>query len=211
MENRSGGKKLDAILVEHGVQLQLLAYLNVLRNWTDPRGALGAARLIPAGVFYVNLRGQYESGGTRIEVLDDADGARKRAYRHTGRFDASVLPKLDRVGAADQFSYQRNKDGSLRKGSVEALPRAEFEKLSTGLRSNCAEWAVRFFPAWRRWTRIARAVKRRANFAITARRAGLINGRTVIACCAQRQRRFHHELSEPAARSWTAPVLWRFR
>ncbi|MFZ1073456.1 MAG: PD-(D/E)XK nuclease family protein [Verrucomicrobiia bacterium] len=129
MDYKSGGKKLDAILVEHGVQLQLLAYLNVLRNWTDPRGALGAARLIPAGVFYVNLRGQYESGGTRIEVLDDADGARKRAYRHTGRFDASVLPKLDRVGAADQFSYQRNKDGSLRKGSVEALPRAEFEKL----------------------------------------------------------------------------------
>jgi len=75
------------------------------------------------------LRGQYESGGTRLEVLDDADAARKRAYRHTGRFDASVLPKLDRLGAADQFSYQRNKDGSLRKGSVEALPRAEFEKL----------------------------------------------------------------------------------
>ncbi|MGD0253397.1 MAG: PD-(D/E)XK nuclease family protein, partial [Verrucomicrobiota bacterium] len=129
LDYKSSGKKLDAILVEHGVQLQLLAYLNVLRHWADPRGALGVARLVPAGVFYVNLRGQYESGNTRVEVLDDAGDARKRAYRHTGRFDASVLPKLDRVGAADQFSYQRNKDGSLRKGSVEALPRAEFEKL----------------------------------------------------------------------------------
>ena len=129
MDYKSGGKKLDALLVEHGVQLQLLAYLSVLRHWAHPGGVLDVARLVPAGVFYVNLRGQYESGGTRLEVLDDADAARKRAYRHTGRFDASVLPKLDRLGAADQFSYQRNKDGSLRKGSVEALPRAEFEKL----------------------------------------------------------------------------------
>ena len=129
LDYKSSGKKLDAILVEHGVQLQLLTYLNVLRHWADPRDALGVARLVPAGVFYVNLRGQYESGNTRAEVLDDAGDARKRAYRHTGRFDASVLPKLDRLGAADQFSYQRNKDGSLRKGSVEALPRAEFEKL----------------------------------------------------------------------------------
>ena len=29
----------------------------------------------------------------------------------------------------DQFSYNRNNDGSLRKGSTEALPRAEFEAL----------------------------------------------------------------------------------
>ncbi len=129
MDYKSSGKKLDAILLEHGVQLQLLAYLNVLRHWANPRDALGVARLVPAGVFYVNLRGQYESGSTRAEALEDAGAARKRAYRHTGRFDASVLPKLDRIGAADQFSYQRNKDGSLRKGSAEALPRVEFEKL----------------------------------------------------------------------------------
>ncbi|MGD0745206.1 MAG: PD-(D/E)XK nuclease family protein [Verrucomicrobiota bacterium] len=129
LDYKSSGKKLDPILAEHGVQLQLLTYLNVLRHWPDPRGVLGAARLVPAGAFYVNLRGQYESGRTRAEVLDDAGDARKRAYRHTGRFDAGALPKLDRRGRADQFSYQRNQDGSLRKGSVEALPRAEFEKL----------------------------------------------------------------------------------
>ena len=129
LDYKSGGKKLDAILVQHGVQLQLLAYLNVLRHWADPRSVLGVARLVPAGVFYVNLRGQYESGDTRVEVLENAGDARKRAYRHTGRFDASILPKLDRLGASDQFSYQRNKDGSLRKGSVEALSHAEFEQL----------------------------------------------------------------------------------
>ena len=129
LDYKSSGKKLDAILMENGVQLQLLAYLNVLQHWADPRGVLGVARLIPAGVFYVNLRGQYESDNTRAEALNDAGKARRLAYRHTGRFDASALPKLDRLGMADQFNYQRNQDGSLRKGSVEALPRPVFEKL----------------------------------------------------------------------------------
>jgi ATP-dependent helicase/nuclease subunit B len=85
--------------------------------------------LVPVGVFYVNLRGQYESGGTRSEVLAGAGDARKRAYRHTGRFDAGALPKLDSARAADQFNYRINQDGSLRKGLTEALPHAEFNAL----------------------------------------------------------------------------------
>jgi ATP-dependent helicase/nuclease subunit B len=152
MDYKSGQKKLDKILVGHGVQLQLLVYLAAIRSWPpevwaelnlpvffslSPLGRRegeeskisGALKIAPAGVFYVNLRGQYERGQTRDEALADADGARKRAYRHTGRFDAAALPQLDRVRAADQFNYRLNKDGGLRSDSVEALPRAEFEKL----------------------------------------------------------------------------------
>jgi len=129
MDYKSGQRKLDKILVGHGVQLQLLAYLAALRHWPDPRALFGVQQLIPTGVFYVNLRGQYESGGTRDEALADADGARKRAYRHTGRFDASALSRLDRTNAADQFNYKLNKAGGVRSNSVEALPRAEFEAL----------------------------------------------------------------------------------
>ncbi|MGA3162657.1 MAG: PD-(D/E)XK nuclease family protein [Verrucomicrobiota bacterium] len=132
MDYKSGGKKLDAILVEHGVQLQLLAYLNALRHWPNPQTLLEAARLIPAGVFHVNLRGQYESGSTRAEALADADESRRVAYRHTGRFDASFLDKFDNrpnVRCGDQFNYNRNNDGSMRKGSTEALSRPEFGAL----------------------------------------------------------------------------------
>jgi ATP-dependent helicase/nuclease subunit B len=133
LDYKSSSKKLDKILVENGVQLQLLAYLNVLQHWKNPQAVLGVNRLIPAGVFYVNLRGEYKSGGTRTEILADAGEARRKAYRHTGRFDAKVLDRLDRAGAADQFNYRRNNDGSLRKGSVEAMPRVEFEKLLGGV------------------------------------------------------------------------------
>jgi ATP-dependent helicase/nuclease subunit B len=128
IDYKSSHKQLDTILVEHGVQLQLLAYLNVLRHWQNPREIFGAGRLIPAGAFYVNLRGQFGSGGTRGEILGDTEAA-NLAYRHSGRFDAGALDKLDRAGAADQFNYRLNQDGSLRKGSVEALPRADFERL----------------------------------------------------------------------------------
>ncbi len=129
MDYKSSREKLDPVLVGHGVQLQLLAYLAAVRRWPDPRLLLGVDCLNPAGVFYVNLRGQYEPGQTRDEALADQDEARKRAYRHTGRFDAGVLPKLDRTRSADQFNYRLNKDGSLRANSTEALPGMEFKAL----------------------------------------------------------------------------------
>jgi ATP-dependent helicase/nuclease subunit B len=132
IDYKSSRKQLDPVLVAHGVQLQLLAYLSTLRHWPDPRPLFGATRLIPAGVFYVNLRGKYERSENRAEALVDVDAARKLAYRHTGRFDASVLRKLDRrpdVKQGDQFNYRLNKDGSLRGNSAEALGRAEFAKL----------------------------------------------------------------------------------
>jgi ATP-dependent helicase/nuclease subunit B len=145
MDYKSGGQKLDQLLVEHGVQLQLLAYLAAARRWPDPQTLMGVQPLIPAGVFYVNLRGQYEAGHTRTEALADADDARKRAYRHTGRFDAGILSRLDRVKAADQFNYRLNQDGSLRAGSVEALPRAEFEKLLNRVETQLQEMGRAIF------------------------------------------------------------------
>jgi ATP-dependent helicase/nuclease subunit B len=145
LDYKSSSKKLDKILVEHGVQLQLLAYLNVLRHWKNPQEVFGAKRLIPAGVFYLNLRGEYKSGGSRTEILAEVDESRRKAYRHTGRFDAGVLGKLDSAKAADQFNYRLNADGSLRKGSVEMLPRAEFEKLLDGVETQLREMGKRIF------------------------------------------------------------------
>ncbi len=132
MDYKSGRRKLDPVLVEHGVQLQLLGYLAAVRHWPHPHARLGVERLVPAGVFYVNLRGKYDGGDTRVEALADAEASRRMAYRHTGRFSVDALPKLDNRSDAktgDQFNYRRTKDGSLHQGSSEALPRAGFEAL----------------------------------------------------------------------------------
>jgi ATP-dependent helicase/DNAse subunit B len=116
MDYKSGGKKFDMILAENGIQLQLPAYLNALRHWRNPQDMFGVDHFVAAGFFYVNLRGKFDGGDTRNEVLDATD-ARKSAYRHNGRFSTDALPKLDKTGIGDQFS------------SRQKLTRAEFEAL----------------------------------------------------------------------------------
>ena len=139
VDYKSSQKQLDSLLMAHGLQLQLPAYLNVLRHWPEPRPVFGVSRLVPAGVFYVNLRGRYERGRDRDEALSDAGEARKLAYQHTGRFDAQHLRKLDtRPGATkgDQFKYALNKDGSVSRLSREALETAEFLALLDAVERN---------------------------------------------------------------------------
>jgi ATP-dependent helicase/nuclease subunit B len=132
MDYKSGSKTVDPVLLAHGIQLQLPAYLSVLRHLPDLRSVFGVERLVPAGVFYVNLRGRYDRAGSRQEVLEGGDSARARAFQHTGRFDARVLRLLDSRADAqsgEQFVYRLNKDGQLRKGSREALESENFAGL----------------------------------------------------------------------------------
>ena len=144
---KSGGKKLDSLLVENGVQLQLLAYLGALRHWKNPSEFFGAGKIIPAGAFYVNLRGDFKSGGSRAEVLGDGE-SKKMAYRHNGRFDAGELRKFDRradVIKGDQFNFRLNKGGGLPSNSAEALPRENFEALLDGVEGKLRDLGERIF------------------------------------------------------------------
>jgi ATP-dependent helicase/nuclease subunit B len=144
---KSGGKRLDSLLVEHGVQLQLLAYLGALRQWPEPAADFGAKRLQPAGAFYVNLRGDFKSGASRSEVLADGE-ARSLAYRHNGRFDAGHLRKFDRraeVDKGDQFNFRLNKAGQLPSNSAEALPREQFLALVDGVETTLRQLGEKIF------------------------------------------------------------------
>lgn len=129
IDYKSSEKKLDPVLLEHGVQLQLLSYLNVLRQWPDP-GALGVTRLVPAGVFYVNLRGGFAAGDSRA-TLANAGAARREAYRHTGRFDAGVRRKLDASGElkSEQFGIRLKQNGELYANCADALAPGDFDAL----------------------------------------------------------------------------------
>ncbi|HKS38134.1 MAG TPA: PD-(D/E)XK nuclease family protein [Verrucomicrobiae bacterium] len=132
IDYKSSQRKLDPLLMAHGIQQQLPAYLNVLRRVPAPPSVFGVSRLIPAGVFYVNLRGRYESGANRTEVLEGKSDARRHAYVHEGLFDFDVLRKLDnRRGArfGDQFNYRLTKDNKPYKNSQDALNAEEFMAL----------------------------------------------------------------------------------
>ncbi len=146
IDYKSSQKKLDPLLLENGVQLQLLSYLNVLQQWPAPQALLGVSRIVPAGVFYVNLRARPAAGDSRA-ALGDATAARKEAYRHTGRFNAEVLRQLDASGAAvgEQFKFRLKKDGTLDARSTEVLSTQEFGQLLARVESQLRAMGERIF------------------------------------------------------------------
>jgi ATP-dependent helicase/nuclease subunit B len=147
VDYKSGRKQLDPILLAHGLQLQLLAYLNVIRQWPKEREPFESNRLVPAGVFYVGLRGRYERGNSRLDALADPDQLRRRAYRHAGRFDAAALRYLDGSGSknGDQFNYRITKDGDLHRNSRECLSTSEFVGLLNTVEANLKKMGAEIF------------------------------------------------------------------
>jgi ATP-dependent helicase/nuclease subunit B len=132
VDYKSSARRLDPVLLAHGIQLQLPAYLNVLRALKDPERIFGVKRLVPAGVFFVNLRGRYESASTRNEALSGIAEARARAYQHTGRFDVNVLSELDsrpEVLSGDQFNYRLKKNREIYASCREALQTEKFNEM----------------------------------------------------------------------------------
>ena len=73
VDYKSSARAVDPLLLEHGIQIQLPAYLLCLREFKDARAVFGVRRLRPVGMFYVSLRGTIESGGNRREVFANAD------------------------------------------------------------------------------------------------------------------------------------------
>jgi ATP-dependent helicase/nuclease subunit B len=139
VDYKSSHKTLDPVLIAHGLQLQLLAYLNVIRHWPNPRQFFGVDRLVPGGVFYVNLRGHYTRTAHRGEALADIDQARKLAYRHSGRFAVPILAQLDnRPGntEGDQFNFRLTNKGAVHKSCREPLSPEDFETLLNSIESN---------------------------------------------------------------------------
>lgn len=147
IDYKSNARKLDTVLMAHGIQLQLAAYLNVLRGLPEAAALFGLERIVPAGVFYVNLRGQFENGSTRRDVLGTAADACKLAYKHTGRFDASVVRQLDRraVQKGDQFNYSFNQSGDVSNGSREALEGAAFREMLDAVEKHLLEMGRAIF------------------------------------------------------------------
>jgi ATP-dependent helicase/nuclease subunit B len=147
LDYKSSLRRIDQTLLEHGLQLQLPAYLNMLRRLPKADEIFNAP-LVPAGVFYVNLRGFYKSAENRTEALSEVRESRKRAYQHMGRFDAIALNQLDsRPGATegDQFCYERNAAGFVAAGTKDAMESKDFSALLDSIEKQIKEIAAKVF------------------------------------------------------------------
>jgi ATP-dependent helicase/nuclease subunit B len=129
MDYKSAEKTLDPVLLAHGLQIQLPAYLAALCQSPEAARFLGVQRLAPAGMFYLNLRGKVEPGHSRNEVLHSGGDEPRQAYRHHGRFRRDILPWIDRrpgVSRGDQFNFAITQDGTPNKTYRDLVEPAEF-------------------------------------------------------------------------------------
>ncbi|MBI4662752.1 MAG: PD-(D/E)XK nuclease family protein [Verrucomicrobia bacterium] len=131
IDYKSSARELDPVLVDHGLELQLLAYAGALSELEGLETELQAERLLPAGVFYVGLKGSGSSARTRRQERQEREIARHAGYQHRGRFDRGQLARFDNRGQpkGDQFKYAKNRDGSFSRRGNEALPTDEFQVL----------------------------------------------------------------------------------
>ena len=148
MDYKSRVRKLHPVKLHHGLELQLLSYLGVLRHLRDPKNFFGVKQLVPAGVCYVPLNGGGgRPGATRADVLATSRQERRTAYQHSGRFLADELAHFDNRGESkgDQFKFSKNKDGSLSARGNDALPTAAFEALREKIECHLRDYASRIF------------------------------------------------------------------
>jgi ATP-dependent helicase/nuclease subunit B len=103
MDYKSSSRKPDDLKLYHGLQLQLPAYLAALEQMPEVRTTFKATTLAPAGVFYVNLRGEFSTAKTRAAALAESASAERESFQHAGRFAESYYDKLDPRGTKEQF------------------------------------------------------------------------------------------------------------
>jgi len=128
IDYKSSEQRLEEVMMRNGLQLQLPAYLAVLRRLSDPQTPFGVNQIIPSGVFYVNLRGGGGNGRTRADVLEHLDELAQEAYEHAGRFDFSALSRLDnrRADTGTQFKYRLTRSGKPYASSLDAMMPEDF-------------------------------------------------------------------------------------
>jgi ATP-dependent helicase/nuclease subunit B len=81
-------------------------------------------------------------------VLAGVAEARRRAYRHAGRFSLAALPQLDRLaasGGSGQFSYALRQTGEPDRRFADLLTAGDFEALLDGVERRLIAMGQRIF------------------------------------------------------------------
>jgi ATP-dependent helicase/nuclease subunit B len=132
IDYKSSARQLDAVLLAHGLQLQLPAYLSVLQALPVDCLVPGARRLVPGGAFFVNLKGDASGASNRHDVLDTLPSDRNASYQHRGCYRSDFLPQLDSgfpAARSGQFAWSVNKSGELSRRPSDPRAPAEFEAM----------------------------------------------------------------------------------
>lgn len=131
IDYKSASHAFDPLQFAHGIQMQLPAYLAALTSLPKAKERFGLRKLHPAGMFYLNMTGQFDPSRSRADAFDSPEEQMQNAYQHCGRFVKEALPLLDASGSpkGTQFRFTRKKDGSLSKRQSDGVAQIEFQEL----------------------------------------------------------------------------------
>ncbi|MBK9139973.1 MAG: PD-(D/E)XK nuclease family protein [Verrucomicrobia bacterium] len=129
LDYKTRARSVDPVLLEHGIQLQLPAYLTALTRlaWR-PQGVAGTG-LRPAGFFYVSWQPKLVRCQSRRDAETEDELKRAKRFLHRGRFNVEALPWLERQPGAGQFACRRNKDGELAARQADPMTGPAFDAL----------------------------------------------------------------------------------
>jgi ATP-dependent helicase/nuclease subunit B len=132
IDYKSRGEKLDDAFMNHGVAMQLPAYLNALTRAAHPETGPG---LEPAGMFYAPLHPSSDAEPRRnARGPDDGpDEELFKAFQFRGRFAAERLEQLDREAGpgsrGSHFAFHIKKGGAVSEASGDAVPAIALQRL----------------------------------------------------------------------------------
>jgi ATP-dependent helicase/nuclease subunit B len=134
------GSALSLDRVYHGLSLQLLTYLLVLR---ESGHKLTGHKLTPAAAFYVKLLRQLEDVKHPDQVKCDEPDDLDLKVKPRGIFEGGFLPGLDidcETGQSKVISAFKKKDGTFgNRGSTDVAEHSEFDALLGHVRQRIAE------------------------------------------------------------------------
>ena len=144
MDYKSSGKKLDPLLIENGVQLQLLAYLNVLRHWSNPPRGRACAGSPRRRFLYQSPRLLRQRRHPRRSPVPGRPGPPPGLPPHRPLRRRPPAPARPRPGDGPvQIPAQARRQPH--QGSAEALPPEQFLALLDGVETRLIAMGRRLF------------------------------------------------------------------
>ncbi|MBM3848312.1 MAG: hypothetical protein FJ405_18745, partial [Verrucomicrobia bacterium] len=144
VDYKSSPRELDELKLRHGLQLQLMAYCEVLRRQPAFAERWGYGAIRPVAAFYICLNAKNRN----LPSLAAAGEAADNPHEHRGRFDADHLSLLDAregVSKGDQLNYKRNKDGTFHANSVDPVSGVKFRSLMDQAMEKVAGFGERIY------------------------------------------------------------------